>query len=82
MFNYYPLLHQPPRGNLTHCPLPNHKVSHHLNRLELVQVVRLYLPLICLVASSEVACGSGVILEGPQQPVENGLAESAAVGIA
>jgi hypothetical protein len=44
--------------------------------------VRLHLPPIRLVAGSEVACSSGVVLEGPQQPVENGLSEGAAVGIA
>jgi hypothetical protein len=54
----------------------------HSKWLQLVQVMGLHLPLVSLVPSGEVGCSFRVALHGPQHPVEDGLAESAAIGIA
>jgi hypothetical protein len=43
--------------------------------------MRLHLPVVGLVPAGEVARGSGVVLEGPEQPVEDGFSEGSAVGV-
>jgi hypothetical protein len=43
--------------------------------------VRLHLPLVRLITGSEVARGIGVVLERPQQPIQDRLPKSTTVGI-
>jgi hypothetical protein len=68
----------PPK--ITYGSQPSDPTSH-LERLQLVQLMRLDHPIIRLIPARKVAGRSRIVLEGPEQPVEDRLPEGSAIGI-